>query len=215
MESETGESSASHYFDPSPSAESDPRRLELTLPDLHLDLVADKGVFASSSIDPGTRFLLHRLPPIPADMFTVLDLGCGYGPIALTVAARAPQADVWAIDVNERARSLAEANAIRNELLNVKVAHPDDVPDELRFDLLVSNPPVRIGKPALHALLDQWLGRLRPNGRAWLVVQKHLGSDSLGRWLEHRSATVRRFGSRRGYRLLEVEPAAPEATPDP
>lgn len=206
MDSETDEPTPSHYFDPAPPVDSDPRRLELTLPDIHLELVADRGVFSSTRIDPGTRFLLHRLPPISADVYTVLDLGCGYGPIALTVAARAPQADVWAIDINDRARSLTQTNAARNELLNVKVAHPDDVPNDLRFDLLVSNPPVRIGKTALHDLLERWLARLGPNGRAWLVVQKHLGSDSLTRWMEDRNAVVHRLGSRRGYRLLEVHP---------
>lgn len=197
----------SHYFDAEPKAVSDRRRLELSLPDVHLELIADRGVFAATAVDAGTRFLLHRLPAIPADVYTVLDLGCGYGPIALTVAARAPQADIWAIDVNDRARTLTEANAGINELLNVRVAHPDEVPPELRFDLIVSNPPVRIGKAALHAVLDRWLGRLAPGGRAWLVVQKHLGSDSLTRWLEDRGHTVVRLGSRRGYRILDVQPA--------
>lgn len=197
----------SHYFDADPTSPSKRRQLELTLPDIHLDLVADRGVFAASEIDVGTRYLLHNLPSISADVYTILDLGCGYGPIALTVAARAPQADVWAIDVNERARTLTEANAGINELLNVRVAHPDDVPPDVRFDLIVSNPPVRIGKAALHGLLDTWMGRLNPKGRAWLVVQKHLGSDSLARWLQSRGHDVGRLGSRRGYRLLDVSSA--------
>lgn len=207
MDSESDARPPSHYFDAEPATTSDRRRLELALPDVHLELIADRGVFASSAIDAGTRYLLHNLPSIPADVYTVLDLGCGYGPIALTVAARAPQADVWAIDVNDRARTLTEANAGINELLNVRVAHPDDVPPGLRFDLIVSNPPIRIGKSALHDVLDRWLGRLAPKGRAWLVVQKHLGSDSLTRWLGSRGHPVERLGSRRGYRLLEVGPA--------
>ncbi len=199
-----GESDGSHYFDPNPTTESDRRTLELALPDLHLRLESDRGVFSASEIDAGTRYLLHNLPSISADVYTILDIGCGYGPIALTLAKRCPQADVWAVDVNERARALTTYNAAANELLNVKVAGPDDVPDEVMFDLIVSNPPIRIGKQELYSLLARWFARLKPGGRAWLVVQKHLGSDSLARWLDSSGYRVARLGSRRGYRLLEV-----------
>lgn len=204
MDSES-DADGTHYFSPDPATRSQPTRLELTLPDLHLDLLADRGVFAATGIDAGTRYLLHAMPSIPADVFTILDLGCGYGPIALTLASRAPQSDVWAVDVNPRARTLTESNAVINELLNVRVAAPDDVPEGLQFDLIVSNPPIRIGKTALQGLLTRWLVRLRPGGRAWLVVQKHLGSDSLQRWLIGEGWATARLGSRRGYRILEVQ----------
>jgi 16S rRNA G1207 methylase RsmC len=134
-----------------------------------------------------------------------LDLGCGYGPIALTLAHRAPAATVWAVDVNERARELCTANAAAAGLADrIVVAAPDDVDPAVRFDLIWSNPPVRIGKPALHDLLDRWLARLTPEGRAVLVVQKHLGADSLARRLADEGWTVRRLVSRQAYRILEV-----------
>jgi 16S rRNA G1207 methylase RsmC len=134
----------------------------------------------------------------------VLDLGCGYGPIAITLARRAPETTVWAIDVNERARQLCAANAEAAGTPNVRVVAPDDVPDDLEFDGVWSNPPIRIGKAALHDLLAHWLARLAPEAHAALVVQKHLGSDSLARWLDDQGWVVRRVASRRGYRILDV-----------
>jgi 16S rRNA (guanine1207-N2)-methyltransferase len=177
--------------------------VRLVLPDLSLDLQTDRGVFSAARIDPGTKVLLLEAPPPPIEG-DLLDLGCGYGPIALTVAHRAPAATVWAVDVNERARALTQANADATGLGNVRVAAPDDVPAEVRFAAVWSNPPVRIGKAALHDLLTTWLARLTPDGHALLVVQKHLGSDSLHRWLAGRGWAVDRRTSRMGYRLLDV-----------
>jgi 16S rRNA (guanine1207-N2)-methyltransferase len=197
----------SHYFAPQPEAPSAPQPVELTLPDLRLTLQADRGVFSHGQVDPGTKVLLlegGRPPDEPVDL---LDLGCGYGPIALTLAQRAPRARVWAIDVNERAMALCQANAAAAGLGNVRVVHPDAVPADIAFAGIWSNPPVRIGKPALHALLLGWLGRLSPGGRAWFVVHKHLGSDSLARWLAGQGCTVSRAASRAGYRVLEIRPA--------
>lgn len=194
---------ASHYFDDDPSVRSAPRTVSLVLPDLTVELVSDAGVFASDAVDPGTRYLLIEAPAPPADARNVLDLGCGYGPIARTLAHRAPGATVWAVDVNARARDLATTNLAG---LDAHVVAPDQMPDDVWFDLIWSNPPIRIGKVALHAMLDRWLGRLSPTGVAVLVVQKHLGADSLARRLGERGHEVARLGSRRGYRLLEVRP---------
>jgi 16S rRNA (guanine1207-N2)-methyltransferase len=168
-----------------------------------LVLRTDRGVFSGARIDPGTKYLLTEAPPPPAEGH-LADIGCGYGPIALTLATRAPRATVWAVDVNERALELTRANAAAAGLTNVRVATPDDVPADVRLACLWSNPPVRVGKVALHDLLDRWLGRLADDGTALLVVQKNLGADSLHRWLESRDWSVRRLGSRVGYRLLGV-----------
>lgn len=194
---------AGHYFDDDPTVPSAPRTISLVLPDLTVDLASDAGVFAADAVDPGTRYLLIDAPPPAPEVRNALDLGCGYGPIARTLAHRAPDATVWAVDVNARARGLAEANLAG---LDAHVAAPDEVPDDVVFDLIWSNPPVRIGKAALHDLLDRWLRRLSPTGVAVLVVQKHLGADSLAAWLAERGFDVVRLGSRRGYRLLEVRP---------
>jgi len=165
--------SGSHYFDDDPSVASKRRQVPLHLPDLSIDLIVDRGVFSAQQIDPGTRVLLVEAAQ-PGDAKTILDVGCGYGPIACTVASRAPKATVWAVDVNERARDLCEANAKKHNL-NIEVRSPQDLPEDVRFDLIVSNPPIRIGKKNLHALLTLWLDRLKPDGYAELVVQKHLG----------------------------------------
>lgn len=179
--------------------------MRLVLPDGTLDLATDRGVFARADVDPGTKLLLLEAPP-PAPSGHHLDLGCGYGPIALTLARRAPAATVWAIDVNRRALDLTRGNAEAAGLTNVRVAEPGDVPDDVRFSTIWSNPPIRIGKAALHDLLRQWLARLAPGGRAVLVVQKHLGADSLARWLTEHGHPTTRLRSRVGYRLLEVAP---------
>jgi len=180
-----------------------PASVQLALPDLTLDLRTDRGVFAHGRVDPGTKLLLLEAPA-PAGAGNLLDLGCGTGAIALTLARRSPAATVWAVDVNRRARELTMANAERNGTANVHTAAPEEVGDEVRFATIWSNPPVRIGKGALQALLATWLGRLTPDGSAVLVVQKHLGSDSLARWLDDAGWAVARLASRMGYRLLEV-----------
>jgi 16S rRNA (guanine1207-N2)-methyltransferase len=193
-----------HYFSRSPDVASRPSSIRLELPDLSLALRTDRGVFSGARIDPGTRYLLTEAPAPPPEG-QLADVGCGYGPIALTLAARAPLASVWAVDINERALELTRANAAAAGLANVRVASPDDVPTDLRFAAIWSNPPVRVGKAALHDLLDGWLGRLDTDGAALLVVQRNLGADSLHRWLEGRDWSVTRLGSRAGYRLLEVK----------
>jgi 16S rRNA (guanine1207-N2)-methyltransferase len=199
---------AGHYFEDRPAAASRPEKLDVLLPDVAFSLTTDRGVFSHGGLDTGTRLLLneqHDLPP-SGDL---LDLGCGAGPIAITMALRAPGATVWAIDVNERARGLTRDNADRAGATNVEVRHPDDVPDSIVFGAIWSNPPIRIGKAALHTLLATWLGRLDASGHALLVVSRHLGADSLAAWLGSQGWTAERLRSRAGYRLLRVgrEPA--------
>ncbi|GAA0404470.1 16S RNA G1207 methylase RsmC [Acrocarpospora corrugata] len=194
-----------HYFEERPQAASRPGTVSLVLPDLHLRLETDRGVFSPDRIDLGTRILLESVPAPPAEG-DLLDLGCGYGPIALTMAARAPAATVWAVDVNRRSLELTTRNAASAALDKVRSAHVDEVPPEVRFRAIWSNPAIRIGKPALHEMLTRWLDRLTPDGVAYLVVQKHLGSDSLQRWLSDQGWTATRHTSRAAYRILKVTP---------
>jgi 16S rRNA (guanine1207-N2)-methyltransferase len=191
-----------HYFDQDPAVASDRRTVPLVLPDLRVTLTTDRGVFGRDAVDPGTKLLLLEGPPPPAEG-DLLDLGCGYGPIAVALARRAPAARVWAVDVNRRALELCATNA-EAAGVEVRAATPDEVPTDVRFAGIWSNPPVRIGKGALHALLVTWLERLAPDGRAALVVHRHLGADSLARWLAEQGWPATRMGSRMGYRLLEV-----------
>jgi 16S rRNA (guanine1207-N2)-methyltransferase len=172
-----------------------------------VDLATDRGVFSAGGIDAGTKLLLAEARPPARPSGELLDLGCGYGPIAITLARRWPQSTVWAVDVNERALELTAENVRANNLGDrVRVCLPDDVPPDTTFAGIWSNPPIRVGKEALHVLLDHWLPRMSRSdeGRAWLVVNKHLGSDSLAAWLRERGWGVERLSSRMGYRILEV-----------
>jgi 16S rRNA (guanine1207-N2)-methyltransferase len=192
-----------HYFTPGPRAVSRPGVVDLVLPDLHLRLETDSGMFSPGRVDPGTRILLETVPA-PPPTGDLLDLGCGYGPIALAMARRSPGATVYGVDVNERALDLARRNATAARLDNVKFDLPDRIDPALRFAALWSNPPIRIGKPALHTLLGTWLDRLLPGATAHLVVQKHLGSDSLQRWLAGAGRPTERIAARSAYRVLAV-----------
>ena len=195
---------ASHYFDAEPTVGTDTQVVDVSLPDVAYTMVTDRGVFSHGHLDIGTAVLLRNAPAPPVEG-VFLDLGCGAGAIALALAKRSAAATVWAVDVNDRAqRALTAANADRNGVTNILVSSPDDVPAETRFDLIWTNPPIRIGKPALHTLLRYWLERLAPGGQAVLVVQKHLGADSLQRWLVGLGHPTDRIASHAGYRLLLV-----------
>jgi 16S rRNA (guanine1207-N2)-methyltransferase len=201
MHGVTGE----HYFTAQPSAGGHRRGVEFTAGGREYALVTAGGVFSAERLDPGTAVLLRKAPlPAAGAAGPFLDLGCGYGPIACVLATSAPGATVYAVDVNERARALAAENAARVGAANVRVAAPDEVPAEVRFAQIWSNPPIRVGKAELHAMLDHWLPRLAPGGVAWLVVARHLGGDSLQRWLEERGRPVERHASQKGYRVLKV-----------
>ena len=198
--------SQDHYFNAEPKVASRPRTIRVSLPDLSFELDTDRGVFAHGHLDFGTDLLLRSLPPVPPG--ELVDVGCGYGAIAITLALRNPDARVWAVDVNRRALDLCARNAERAGAQNVVPAEPAAVPDRVRFAAVYSNPPVRLGKPALHELLLAWIGRLEPEAVAMLVVQRHLGADSLAAWLGGLGHRVERVRSRGGYRVLEVHPAA-------
>lgn len=180
--------------------------MTLTVDGRTLHLATDRGVFSRGELDVGTRILLDAVPSPPLSG-NLLDLGCGWGPIAATMAARAPSATVWAVDVNERAVELTRLNAERNHLPNIRAVTDDEIPGSLSFDVIWSNPPVRIGKEQLRRLLSTWLSRLSDSGEAWLVVNRNLGSDSLAVWLSQSGYRVDRLVSKRGFRVLRVRPA--------
>ena len=192
-----------HYFSPQPQAPHRPGLVRVILPDVYLELATDAGMFSPTRLDPGTRLLLEEAPAPPA-AGDLLDLGCGYGPIACVLATRSPGATVWALDVNERALALCARNAAAAGLANVRCAAPDDPAVPARFAAIWSNPPVRIGKEALHELLRTWLGRLAQGSQAHLVAGRNLGADSLHRWLAEQGWAVTRLAARSGYRLLQV-----------
>lgn len=190
------------YFDDPSALASDPETVSVTLADIAFEYTSDRGVFSHGHLDEGTALLLQEAPP-PSGSGDLLDLGCGAGPIALTLARRSPAARVWAVDVNPRAVALTDANG-RSASVRVDARLVEDMPAEVTFATIWSNPPIRIGKVALHAMLTTWLGRLDRTGSAVLVVNRHLGADSLQRWLTGAGWDVARLTSRRGFRLLEI-----------
>ena len=201
---------SAHYFSAQPAGPFTRKPLTVELAGATRQLQTSSGIFSPDGIDKGTAVLLAEAPA-PAPQGTLLDIGCGWGPIALTMALRAPHAHVYAVDVNERCVALTNENAGLLGLGNVTASLPADVDPGLRFDTIWSNPPIRIGKDELHSLLLLWLPRLAAGGSAWLVVQKNLGSDSLQRWLGAEldsSFTVTRESTSKSFRILRVRKAS-------
>jgi 16S rRNA (guanine1207-N2)-methyltransferase len=197
---------ADHYFSAEPNSPAQRREVVFTAAGREYAMHAAGGVFSAGRLDPGTAVLLRKaLLPDADTTGALLDLGCGYGPITCVLAAEAPAATVWAVDVNSRARELTAENAAALGAADrVHVAAPDDVPDDLRFAQIWSNPPIHIGKTELHALLQRWLPRLAPDGVAWLVINRHLGGDSVHAWLTGLGWHVERQASQKGFRVLRV-----------
>ncbi|MFV2115009.1 class I SAM-dependent methyltransferase [Micromonospora sp. LOL_025] len=195
-----------HYFTAEPTTAANPREVEFSVAGRDYALASSAGVFSAARLDPGTAVLLRKAElPSAETTGALLDLGCGFGPITCVLASSAPSASVWAVDVNERARELTAANAARVGAADrVRVAAPDDVPADLTFTQLWSNPPIHVGKDELHGILLRWLPRLAPDGVAWLVVARYLGGDSLQRWLVEQGWQVGRHASQKGYRVLRV-----------
>ena len=210
------------YFSANPESEDVRRTLTVTLQGHEVQVETSNGVFSGSRLDLGTSVLLREVPELP-ESGTFLDLGCGWGPVSLAMALASPSADVWAVDVNARALELTAANATHNGCERVHVTQCDEsgaplpqqtaagcttMPDNLAFDCIWSNPPIRVGKEVLHTLLMTWLPRLKPQGgAAYLVVQKNLGADSLIPWLAQALGdeyAVSKYHSAKGYRVIEV-----------
>ncbi|HET6759483.1 MAG TPA: methyltransferase [Propionibacteriaceae bacterium] len=198
---------SSQYFSEQPSGTEVRRAISAQIWGRELTLLTASGVFAADWLDRGTAVLL-RTSPIPQGSPRILDLGCGYGPIALAIALHCPGAVIDAVDVNERALALCRENAEALGVADrVQVLRPEQVEPDVRYDEIWSNPPIRIGKQSLHELLLSWLARLAPDGVARLVVGKNLGSDTLQRWLIEQGYSCERVASAKGFRVLVVRSA--------
>ncbi|MFI5890586.1 class I SAM-dependent methyltransferase [Actinoplanes sp. NPDC051513] len=196
---------AEHYFSAEPTTPAQRGEIEFNVAGRDYRLAVASGVFSAGRLDPGTAVLLRKGGlPTAASTGVFLDLGCGYGPIAAVLASESPLVTVWAVDVNSRARELTAENAATLGLANVRVAAPDEVPGDVVFDEIWSNPPTHVGKAELHALMERWLPRLAPSAVAWLVINRHLGGDSLHAWLVEHGWQVERVASQKGFRVLRV-----------
>jgi 16S rRNA (guanine1207-N2)-methyltransferase len=208
-----------HYFSADPAVPFQRTEVRASVWGHDLDLISGSGVFAQGRLDIGTSVLFRETSPPTGGR--ILDLGCGYGVIGLAIclawsrdsrfATSSTSGSLTAVDVNRRAVLLANENA---EVLEVadrfRAVTPEEVPAGETYDEIWSNPPIRIGKAALHDLLLTWLPRLAPGGRAVMVVGKNLGADSLQRWLGEQGYPTERLASAKGFRVLETR-AAPRA----
>ena len=195
-----------HYFSADPSAPFRRESFDCEVWGQRLSLVTGSGVFSRGHLDHATAVLFRETTPPRSGR--ILDLGCGYGVIGLAIATASPPTEVTGVDVNERALLLATDTAAALGVADRYTAClPDAVPDDASYDEIWSNPPIRIGKAALHELLLRWLPRLVPGGRAVMVVGKNLGADSLQRWLVENGYPTTRLASAKGFRVLEVRGA--------
>jgi 16S rRNA G1207 methylase RsmC len=198
--------SDNHYFASSPEGPLVTREITVNLNGNKNQVLTAGGIFSPEHIDQGTQVLLTHIEAAnPTGTF--LDIGCGWGPIALALALHSPKAKIYAIDVNERSLQLTQLNADKLGITNIIVCKPEDVPEKILFDEIWSNPPIRVGKKVLHEILNLWIKKLAKGGTARLVVQKNLGSDSLHKWLlEEFSPDFEstRIDSSKTFRVLKV-----------
>lgn len=193
-----------HYFSETTATPFKPREIEVELAGDPYKVTTAAGVFSPDSLDRGTQVLLNSLESAPDG--DILDIGCGWGAISLHTALENPASTVWAVDINDRARELAAMNANRLNLQNITVSTPAEIPADITFTEIRSNPPIRIGKTALHELLKMWLPRLAIGGSAYLVVAKHLGAESLAKWIAETwpEFEVTRYARSKGFHVLRV-----------
>lgn len=199
--------SEDHYFSQEPGSAFKPKSITIPVAGEMVQVTTGSGTFSPSQLDFGTEVLIDQMQLAP-ESGDVLDLGCGWGPIALNLAKLRPNTKVWAVDVNTRSVELTAKNAKDLGLSNITAVVPEQVPEELLFSGIWSNPPIRIGKKELHELLLKWLPRLAVGADAFLVVQKNLGSDSLQKWLTEELAEnfeVSRYTSVKTYRVIKVK----------
>jgi 16S rRNA G1207 methylase RsmC len=199
--------SEDHYFSQEPGSALKPKSIIIPVAGELVEVTSAAGTFSPAQLDFGTEVLIEQMDLSP-DYGDLLDLGCGWGPIALNLAKLRPKTKIWAVDVNTRSVELTARNAKDLGLANITACIPEEVPENLAFSGIWSNPPIRIGKKELHELLLKWLPRLAVGAEAYLVVQKNLGSDSLQKWLTEElvgNYEVSRYTSIKTYRVIKVK----------
>lgn len=194
-----------HYFSSDPAAPKKTVSISFQVGGQEIAIEAASGTFSSSKLDAGTAVLLKQDGQFPKDG-NVLDIGCGWGPIGLSIAKHQPGTKVFGIDINQRSVEQSNLNANSLKLENFWAMHPRDLPKEIRFSAIWSNPPIRVGKKVLHELMETYIPRLESGGRAMLVVQKNLGADSFQRWLAGKfpETEVTRVATDKGYRVISL-----------
>ena len=201
----TTQSDTDHYYTAQPHARSQPEQFTILVREVELTLTSDRGVFSHGRLDDGTLRLLKKMELPDAGDF--LDLGCGYGVIGLVAARLRPDAQVTMVDINERATELAADNARANGIRNVEVLTGDapHVLGDRQFDVILCNPPIRVGKPKLYELIADAAERLHPGGVLWMVIHTRQGAKSHLREVTPMFSECEIVSRKWGYRVFKCE----------
>lgn len=195
-----------HYFETQPSSESKEKQVQCTLFDRPFSFIVDSGVFSKKGLDYGSRLLIEQVKL--ASSSRVLDLGCGYGPIGIALAVTYPDIHVTMVDINERAIHLAQKNSERNGVRNrVKVQVSDGfagIDKDQKFDTIISNPPIRIGKKTIYQWFQESTHYLQTGGALWIVIRKQQGAASLLKELYQYFDTVEPIIRKKGYWVIRA-----------
>ncbi len=193
---------ADHYYTKKPSSASNPAQIQVELGGRTLRFWTDTGVFSKNELDPGSRLLIENIPDLSG---TVVDLGCGWGPIGISLALKNPDARLVLADVNERAVDLAQKNARENGANNLTVVLSDGFENlPTSVDCVTTNPPIRAGKQVIYAMFDEAFKRLTPGGALYIVIRKQQGAPSAKKHLEERFESVEVVDRSGGYWILRA-----------
>jgi len=201
-----------HYFAEKPKTKSKVKRIRAILRGREFVFETDRSVFAKDYVDMGTKRLIEKVQ-LPEEG-EVLDWGCGYGAIGIAIAATCPKLKVWMIDINERAVALAKRNARLNRVKNVVILKSDGfsaLPPELRFDAIVTNPPVHAGKKVLVQLIRDAFKWLKVGGSFWFVARTQHGAKTLQRITEESFGNAECVDIHGGYRVIAAVKEADES----
>lgn len=194
-----------HYYSRTQKVESDPKYWDFTLKNHSFRFKTDNGVFSKKEVDFGSRLLIESFTN-PEVEGPILDVGCGYGPIGLSIAKSHPERFVHMIDVNERAIELARDNAALNRIENVSIYESDRLLNvkENIFAAILTNPPIRAGKKTVHDIFEQSFEHLVMQGELWVVIQKKQGAPSAFEKLKNIFSHVETIDKSKGYFIIKA-----------
>lgn len=190
------------YYTADPSSQSRPVACAFPYRGYGLNFMTDAGVFSKGELDQGTRLLLDALPALNGE---VLDLGCGWGAIGVSLAKANPDCHVVMADVNHRALGLSRDNLTRNGV-QAEVIESDGMAAlmERRFDAVVTNPPIRAGKQVIYKMFADSASCLNPGGALYLVIRKQQGAESCMKYLKTLFAQVEKISKSSGFWVLKA-----------
>ncbi|MCH4827800.1 MAG: class I SAM-dependent methyltransferase [Planococcus sp. (in: firmicutes)] len=194
-----------HYYSKNPQTKSNPREWTDILRGEKFRFQTDAGVFSKSEVDFGSRLLIEAFQDSTIDG-PVLDVGCGYGPIGMTVAKISPQKQVHMVDVNTRAIELAKTNVEKNDISNVQIYESDGLSavEASGFSAILTNPPIRAGKETVFRFYEEAAKKLADGGSLWVVIQKKQGAPSTQVKLEELFGEVKVVDKKKGYFIFEA-----------